>query len=75
MEPVEDVLDESRAGSLAAGDGAGARFAPTFSLECAACGYGIVRAKPPERCPMCQSTGDWNHTAWRPLTRAERLTW
>ena len=75
MEAVEDVLDGSGAGSFPAGDGAAARLAPTFSLECAACGYGIVRAKPPERRPMCQSTGAWNHTAWRPWTRAERLTW
>ena len=26
-----------------------------LDLVCSACGYVIVRARPPERCPMCQS--------------------
>lgn len=30
------------------------------SFACAACGYGVVRAAPPERCPMCQTEGAWS---------------
>jgi CheY-like chemotaxis protein len=37
------------------------------SLECSVCGYGIARAIPPERCPMCQGEDTWIHTPWRPL--------
>jgi len=37
------------------------------SLRCAACGYGIVRAAPPERCPMCHGEDTWVHTPWRPF--------
>jgi CheY-like chemotaxis protein len=29
------------------------------SLVCAACGYGIVRATPPGRCPMCRAEHAW----------------
>lgn len=29
------------------------------SLVCGACGYGILRAAPPGRCPMCQAEGAW----------------
>jgi CheY-like chemotaxis protein len=29
------------------------------SLVCGACGYGIVRATPPGRCPMCQAASAW----------------
>jgi CheY-like chemotaxis protein len=32
------------------------------SLECAACGYGIARSSPPERCPMCQGEDTWIHS-------------
>jgi tellurite resistance protein TerC len=35
------------------------------SFECSACGYGVARSIPPERCPMCQQEGTWIHTAWR----------
>jgi hypothetical protein len=38
-----------------------------LDLVCAACGYGIVRARPPERCPMCQSLAGWDHAPWRPF--------
>ena len=40
-----------------------------LTLECSVCGYGVTRATPPERCPMCQSEGAWNHTPWRPWSR------
>jgi rubrerythrin len=40
-----------------------------LSLECSACGYGIVRTTPPERCPMCQAVDAWAHTPWRPFSR------
>lgn len=32
---------------------------PARSLECSACGYGVVRSTAPERCPMCQMEGSW----------------
>ena len=31
------------------------------SFACAACGYGVVRVSPPERCPMCQAEHAWIH--------------
>jgi CheY-like chemotaxis protein len=42
-----------------------ARTAPTRDLECSVCGYGVVRSAPPERCPMCQTEGQWVHTRGR----------
>lgn len=30
-----------------------------LSLVCVGCGYGIVRATSPERCPMCQAENAW----------------
>lgn len=30
-----------------------------LSLVCEACGYGISRAMPPRRCPMCHGAGRW----------------
>ena len=41
---------------------------PKLSLECSACGYGVAGPKPPERCPMCHSVAEWNHTLWRPFS-------
>jgi predicted Zn-ribbon and HTH transcriptional regulator len=35
-------------------------------LECVVCGYRIVRATPPWRCPMCQSDGPWLDAKPRP---------
>jgi len=32
---------------------------PTQVLECAACGYGVARSTPPDRCPMCQREETW----------------
>jgi CheY-like chemotaxis protein len=32
---------------------------PRLLLECAACGYGVARTAPPERCPMCCRRGTW----------------
>ena len=40
------------------------------ALVCSGCGYGIVRAAPPERCPMCQEDHGWLHADPRPLARA-----
>jgi rubrerythrin len=45
------------------------RPARKLSLECSSCGYGIVRATPPERCPMCQRESTWTHGPWRPFRR------
>jgi rubrerythrin len=41
---------------------------PRLGLTCSACGYGIARATPPERCPMCQREATWLHRPWRPFT-------
>jgi rubrerythrin len=35
-------------------------------LVCALCGYGIVAAREPDRCPMCGSE-QWDFAAWRPF--------
>jgi len=35
------------------------------SLRCSVCGYGIARATPPDRCPMCQGKGNWVQTPRR----------
>jgi len=43
-------------------------------LRCSACGYGIVRATPPERCPMCQGEQTWVHAPWRPFSRTVGVT-
>lgn len=43
------------------------------NLECSACGYGIARAVPPERCPMCQREDPWIHSLWWPFTAGRGL--
>jgi len=42
------------------------------SLRCSACGYGIVRAVPPERCPMCHADASWDNAPWRPFAVTSR---
>jgi CheY-like chemotaxis protein len=42
-----------------------------LSLKCSFCGYGIARAGPPERCPMCQRAGSWVYTTRRRWSRDE----
>ena len=39
-----------------------------LNLVCSACGYGIARAEPPERCPMCHAVDSWGHLPWRPFS-------
>ena len=39
------------------------------TLECSACGYGIARSMPPERCPMCHSEDAWLYASRLPLAR------
>jgi CheY-like chemotaxis protein len=39
-----------------------------IALACSACGYGIARSTPPERCPMCQREATWFRRPWRPFT-------
>jgi len=58
MEAVAERIDEERIALLPR----------KLSLECSSCGYGIVRASPPERCPMCQRAARWVHTPWRPFS-------
>jgi CheY-like chemotaxis protein len=43
--------------------------ADKLSLRCSRCGYGVMRAIGPERCPMCHAQSDWI-PASRPSTRA-----
>jgi CheY-like chemotaxis protein len=38
------------------------------SLRCSACGYGIVRATLPERCPMCRREQTWVPAPRRPFS-------
>jgi hypothetical protein len=46
----------------------GARRATRRSdLTCAGCGYGVVVADEPERCPLCGGT-DWDFSPWRPFS-------
>jgi len=59
MEAVADPTDEETHVAL---------LPRKLSLECSSCGYGIVRAAPPERCPMCQADA-WVHSPWRPFRR------
>lgn len=35
------------------------------SFRCSTCGYGIARATPPDRCPMCHAKGTWVQTRRR----------
>lgn len=37
--------------------------ASRLSFVCGACGYGIVRAVPPDRCPMCRAARTWSLAA------------
>jgi rubrerythrin len=62
MEAVAERIDEEHLALLPR----------KLSLECSLCGYGIVRAAPPERCPMCQAGARWVHTPWRPFTARAR---
>lgn len=34
---------------------------PKRDFACEACGYGVFREAPPERCPMCQAEDAWIH--------------
>ena len=36
-----------------------AEVSPKRSFVCGACGYGILRATPPSRCPMCEAGNAW----------------
>ena len=38
-------------------------------LTCSLCGYGIVRRKPPERCPMCHVDPAWTESRSRPAQK------
>jgi len=38
---------------------------PKLDLVCGACGYGIMRATPPDQCPMCQAESAWMPAASR----------
>jgi CheY-like chemotaxis protein len=63
--PLFDKLDVDRAMRWLKTQARAARqvpVAPTRSLRCAACGYGVARSTPPERCPMCQDASAWIHT-------------
>jgi rubrerythrin len=38
-----------------------------LNLRCTGCGYGVLRATPPPRCPMCQAENAWIQAAQRPV--------
>lgn len=64
--PLFDKLDVDRAMRwLELQAGAVRQARPTRSLRCAVCGYGVARATPPERCPMCQRETGWIAVAAR----------
>jgi hypothetical protein len=44
------------------------RHDPKHAFVCAECGYGVFRAIPPARCPMCQHER-WTSEPWRPFSR------
>jgi len=46
---------------------------PRHGFICAACGYGITRAVPPDRCPMCGEEASWTPEPWRPFSRSRAL--
>jgi CheY-like chemotaxis protein len=41
-----------------------------LGLQCSCCGYGVARAVPPERCPMCHRVGPWARAPRRQLSSA-----
>ncbi|MGN6377498.1 MAG: hypothetical protein ACTHNU_00955 [Gaiellales bacterium] len=45
-----------------------ARSDPKHAFVCAECGYGVIRAVPPARCPMCRHER-WTPEPWRPFSR------
>jgi CheY-like chemotaxis protein len=47
-----------------------ALLAPKVDLYCSVCCYGIVRRKPPQRCPMCGGVARWSESAGRNARRA-----
>ena len=44
----------------------GRRKTALARLRCVGCGYGVVAAIAPERCPMCRSSV-WEHAERQPL--------
>jgi hypothetical protein len=46
----------------------GAPHPSRHGYVCAACGYGVSRAVPPKRCPMCRHER-WTPEPWRPFSR------
>lgn len=46
-----------------------------LSLECTACGYGVARSTPPERCPMCHRQAAWLYTPWRLWSHEREVTY
>ena len=41
-----------------------------LDLRCAQCGYGVATARPPARCPMCQTEHAWTGTHLRSISSA-----
>ena len=46
------------------------RASEADSLVCSLCGYGVARAEPPDRCPMCQERDAWVQARPRPFARS-----
>jgi rubrerythrin len=59
MSLTESAASTSRGASDPVGGG---------EYRCSECGYGVVVAHAPPRCPMCRGVA-WEAVAWRPFTR------
>jgi rubrerythrin len=56
--PLGTLVSEPREGALMEDRDSELQVAKR-SLVCGGCGYGILRAEPPDRCPMCQAEDAW----------------
>jgi hypothetical protein len=57
--PLGTLVSEPREGALMEDRDSELQVAQKRSLVCGGCGYGILRAAPPDRCPMCQAEDAW----------------
>jgi CheY-like chemotaxis protein len=68
--PLFDKGDLGRATHWLSAQAAGSTDpepARKLSLVCGGCGYGVCRATPPRRCPMCHGEGRWRRTSAEPV--------
>ena len=53
------TLEAMEQRDLASAEPSGYETRGKLNLTCPRCGYGAVRSRPPERCPMCQAENAW----------------